>query len=163
MLKKIVIALLLVGAGLFLVAQLVPFGRDHTNPPVAQEPDWDSAETRALAQTACFDCHSNESVWPWYSNVAPVSWMVQRHVDEGREHLNFSDWGQCLEGEEAEELAEVIYEGEMPEGSYLLLHSEAKLSDADKEALAQGLMATAQASGSAECEEHDDEHEEDHD
>jgi hypothetical protein len=81
--------------------------------------------------------------------------MVQRHVDEGREHLNFSDWGQCLEGEEAEELAEVIYEGEMPESSYLILHSEAKLSDADKEALAKGLMATARASGSADCPEHE--------
>ncbi|MCO5185632.1 MAG: heme-binding domain-containing protein [Anaerolineae bacterium] len=153
MLKKIVLILVIGGAALFIVAQLVPFGRAHDNPPVVQEPNWDSAETRALAQTACFDCHSNESVWPWYSNIAPVSWMVQHHVDEGREYLNFSDWGQCLRGEEAEELAEVIREGEMPVSSYLVLHSEARLSDADKEALAQGLLATARASSSTACPE----------
>ena len=75
-----------------LVVQVIPYGRDHTNPPVAAEPLWDSPQTRDLAVRACFDCHSNETEWPWYSNVAPISWLVQRDVEEGREELNFSEW-----------------------------------------------------------------------
>jgi hypothetical protein len=77
---------------LFGLIQLVPYGRDHTNPPVVAEPAWDSPQTRALAVRACFDCHSNETVWPWYSNVAPASWLVQRDVDDGRRRLNWSEW-----------------------------------------------------------------------
>ena len=83
-----VIALVL----LALLIQLIPYGRDHTNPPVMQEPQWDSPQTRALTKRACFDCHSNETVWPWYSNVAPVSWLIYRDVSKGREHFNFSEW-----------------------------------------------------------------------
>ena len=64
----------------FLVAQLIPFGRSHTNPVVVKEPTWDSPTTRDLAKRACFDCHSNETVWPWYTNIAPVSWLTQRDV-----------------------------------------------------------------------------------
>ena len=75
MLKKVLGGGLLAIGGLFVLIQLVRFGRNHTNPPVAQEPSWDSTETRALAERACFDCHSNETVWPWYSNIAPVSWL----------------------------------------------------------------------------------------
>ena len=85
-----VLAVLVVG---FLTIQLVPYGRDHTNPPVTGEPPWDSPETRAMAVASCFDCHSNETEWPWYSNIAPFSWRIQSHVDEGREVLNFSQWG----------------------------------------------------------------------
>ena len=73
--------LLVLGVIVFAAIQLVPFGHDHTNPPVVAEPAWDSPETRAFAVTACFDCHSNQTVWPWYSNIAPVSWLVQRDVD----------------------------------------------------------------------------------
>jgi hypothetical protein len=125
--------------GGFLVIQLVPYGRDHDNPPVVAEPSWDSAQTRELAVRACFDCHSNETVWPWYSNVAPVSWLVQRDVDEGREELNYSEWNRP---QEAEESAETVLEGSMPPRSYLLTHSEARLTDADLETLANGLAAT---------------------
>lgn len=160
----IILAVVLVG---FLLIQLVPYGRDHSNPPVIAEPAWDSPQTKELAQRACFDCHSNETVWPWYSHIAPVSWMVQNHVDEGREYLNFSEWGSGGEGEEGEEMAEAIYDGEMPERSYLITHSEARLTDAELEALAQGLLATgggerdAGGEGSGEREEHEeDEHEE---
>lgn len=139
--------ILLTGIGIlfvgFLVIQLVPYGRAHANPPVTAEPAWDSPQTRALAERACFDCHSNESEWPWYSNVAPVSWLVQRDVEEGREYLNFSTWGRGGEGEEAEELGEVIAEGEMPPRAYLLTHPEARLTAAEKEALMAGLQATA--------------------
>jgi hypothetical protein len=116
------------------------------------EPDWDSPQTRELAQRACFDCHSNETVWPWYSNIAPVSWLVQHDVDEGREYVNFSDWGNARE---LDELGEVVYEGEMPMSNYLLTHPEARLTDAERAALAQGLQATAGVSGESEDEEHD--------
>lgn len=132
-------------AGLLLI-QLVPYGRSHTNPPVVSEPQWDSPQTRDLAKRACFDCHSNESVWPWYSNIAPVSWLVQRDVDEGRSKLNFSNWGQPLQGEEGRmeprEISEVIADGEMPLPIYLIMHPEARLTPAEKEALMRGLDAT---------------------
>jgi hypothetical protein len=77
---------------LLALAQAVPYGRAHTNPPVTKEPSWDSPRTRELASRACFDCHSNETRWRWYSNVAPVSWLVQRDVDGGRSAFNFSEW-----------------------------------------------------------------------
>ncbi len=133
--------LALLGAGALLAAiQLVPYGRDHNNPPVVQEPRWDRPETRAVAVRACFDCHSNETHWPWYSNVAPLSWLLQRHVDEGREVLNFSEWQRTYK--EAGESAETIDEGEMPLQTYVLLHPEARLSLAERKALAEGLTAT---------------------
>ena len=75
----------------FLLIQLIPVKR--TNPPVLSEPNWDSPETRALAKVACFDCHSNETVWPWFTKIAPASWLVYRDVTSGRRRLNFSEWG----------------------------------------------------------------------
>ena len=75
--KKIIYWALGLAIGGFLLIQFVPYGRSHTNPPVLSEPAWDSPETRVLAQTACFDCHSNETDWsPWYTKVAPASWLV---------------------------------------------------------------------------------------
>lgn len=140
MLRKVLVggvAVVVIG---FLAIQLVPYGRDHTNPPVTGEPAWDSPATRATAVTACFDCHSNETVWPWYTNIAPMSWRVQSHVDEGREKLNFSEWGT---GEQAsDEIVEVVQEGEMPPWDYLLMHPEARLSDADLQVFLDGLRAT---------------------
>ena len=129
----------------FLLIQLVPYGRSHTNPPVVQEPVWDRPETRLLAQRACFDCHSNETVWPWYSNVAPVSWLVQRDVDEGRRHLNFSEWG--MGGREVREVGETIGEGEMPPLYYVMLQPKAKLSVQERDALINGLFASIGATG----------------
>lgn len=123
-----------------VLMQLVPYGRDHTNPPVREEPKWDSPRTRELFRRACFDCHSNETVWPWYSNVAPVSWMVQNDVDGGREHLNFSEWDRPQS--RAREVAEEVLEGEMPPWFYLPLHPEAKLSDAEKRELVDGAEKT---------------------
>jgi mono/diheme cytochrome c family protein len=146
--RKLILIFVAVVAAAFLLIQLVPIGRAHDNPPVVAEPNWDSPQTRQLAERACFDCHSNETAWPWYSNIAPVSWLVERHVVEGREHLNFSDWNQSHEGHddeghEAEEMGEVVLEGEMPTRDYLLLHPQAKLTDAERAALADGLAATA--------------------
>ena len=129
--------------GAFLLIQVIPYGRDHTNPPVTAEPAWDSRQTRALAAAACFDCHSNETEWPWYTNVAPMSWLIQRDVDEGREALNFSEWDRP---QHAEDVGEVIREGEMPPLTYRILHSGARLSDAEKARLIAGLEATFRAS-----------------
>jgi mono/diheme cytochrome c family protein len=127
------------GAALLVVIQLVPYGRSHQNPPVVAEPVWDSAQTRELAVVACFDCHSNQTNWRWYSNVAPISWWVQHDVDEARATLNFSDWTQARRANEA---AEVVREGEMPPRYYLITHPQARLSDADIAALADGLAKT---------------------
>jgi mono/diheme cytochrome c family protein len=124
---------------LLAAAQLVPYGRDHDNPPVAAEPAWDTPTTRELARRACFDCHSNETQWTWYSNIAPLSWLIQRDVDEGRDELNWSAWGPDEEGDES---AETVIEGSMPPDSYSLLHPEARLSDQEIDALVAGLVAT---------------------
>jgi len=136
--KKIGITLIVLLA-LFLLIQLIPFGHQHTNPPVVQEPNWDSLQTKELAQRACFDCHSNETVWPWYSNVAPVSWLLQRDVNEGRLHLNFSDWGHVRE---TDDITRVIKNGEMPMPIFLIMHPEARLTQTEKDALISGMEAT---------------------
>ncbi len=138
--KRIVGITGLVIGGAIVVAQLVPYGRDHSNPPVTAEPHWDSPETRALAQRACFDCHSNETRWPWYSNVAPTSWLLQSHVDEGRRALNFSEFQRSFE--DAHEAGETVRERSMPPRSYLWMHPEARLSAAQRQQLARGLDAS---------------------
>ncbi len=146
MLKWLVRGIALVLAG-FLLIQLVPYGRDHANPLVTGEPAWDSAATRALAVRACFDCHSNETAYPWYSNVAPVSWLLARHVSEGRHKLNFSTWATGRQ--EAEHVARLIQKGEMPSWDYVLMHPEARLTDAEKQQLIDGLAKTLGVSGEA--------------
>ena len=130
----------LVLAVALIAIQVVPYGHDHVNPPVMAEPSWDSPHTRALAQQACFDCHSNETEWPIYSRVAPVSWLVQRDVSEGRAALNFSEWQRPQK--EADEAAEKVLKGDMPLPIYRLMHAHARLSAADRERLARGLETT---------------------
>jgi mono/diheme cytochrome c family protein len=137
--RLLVFALLVIVVG-FLAIQLLPFGRSHQNPPVQAEPAWDSPRTRELFFRACGDCHSNETVWPWYSNIAPVSWMIQDHVLEGRQQFNVSEWGRPEN--EAEEAAELVQNGEMPLPNYLPLHPEARLTEAEKQELIQGLLNT---------------------
>jgi len=138
-LKRIITIIVIGLLAFFLLSQLIPFGRQHTNPPVAQEPKWDSPQTRELARRACFDCHSNEVVWPWYSNVAPVSWLVQRDVNEGRQYLNFSDWGRVRE---MDDIPRVVSGGQMPPPIFLIMHPEARLTQVEKDALVSGLKAT---------------------
>lgn len=139
-LLKVLLFIVLGTAALLAVIQLVPYGRNHTNPAVTGEPAWDSPATRDLVKHACFDCHSNETVWPWYSNIAPVSWLVQRDVDEGREKLNFSEWDKGEAREEADEAVEVVKEGEMPPFQYLINHPEARLSADELGQLITGLQ-----------------------
>ena len=132
--------------------QLVPYGHTHTNPPVQAETTWDSPRTRELFTRACADCHSNETAWPWYSNIAPVSWLVQRDVDEGRAKFNIST-GRG----EADESAEKVSSGEMPLRIYTLTHPAANLSAAEKQELIWGLQATfGGEGGSGETSEKDD-------
>jgi mono/diheme cytochrome c family protein len=135
--KKIVLAVVV----LFLLIQLLPIGRDHTNPPIQAEPQWDSPKTKALFDRTCADCHSHTTKWPWYSNVAPLSWIISDHVMEGREHFNVSAWG-LQKHNEGEEAAEELEEGEMPVFGYTITHPEARLSREEKALLIQGLEAT---------------------
>ncbi len=151
----------LLSAGLLLLIQLTPVWLAQTNPPVVAEPNWDSPTTRALAKRACFDCHSNETIWPWYSRVAPASWLVTRDVLIARSHLNFSEWGSAAAEGRAGVLAraalesgryhkkdvgkaaaEAVLFGEMPLPLYLLLHPEAALTEAERAQLAEGLRRT---------------------
>jgi len=154
--RRVLLLVVAVLAAAFLLIQFVPYGRAHDNPPVISEPNWDSPQTREVAQRACFDCHSNETVWPWYSNIAPVSWLVQHDTDEGRLKVNFSEWGQGNEGEEAEELSKSVMDGEMPIPVYLITHPEARLTDAERAALVDGLAAIGSPSGQDKSGHDDD-------
>ena len=126
--------------GLFVLIQAVPYGRNHSNPPVTKEPAWDSAATRQLAEQACFDCHSNLTSWKWYTNVAPVSWLTQRDVDGGRSSLNFSEWDKPQDG--AGDAVEAARSGSMPPWFYPLMHPKANLNAMQRLQLAKGLAAT---------------------
>jgi len=137
---RILLAVGLIVVVLALAIQAVPYGRDHANPPVLAEPQWNAPQTRALAVRACFDCHSNETVWPWYSSIAPISWLVQRDVGGGRRALNFSEWSRPQK--EAREAASSVGKGEMPPWPYVIPGSAAWLSPSEKQVLIDGLAAT---------------------
>jgi hypothetical protein len=123
-----------------LLMQLVPYR--VTNPPVGQEPQWDSARTRQLAVAACYDCHSNETRTTWFEDIAPLSWWITNHVREGRDQLNFSEWGS--HHGEADDAAETVTDGEMPPDYYtwLGMHADAKLTPGERRELAAGLRRT---------------------
>jgi len=138
---------------LVFAIQLVPYGRRHANPDVTREPDWDGPRTRELFARACGDCHSNGTSWPWYSFVAPASWLVQRDVEVGRSHLNVSEWDH--EEKLGEEAADLVRAREMPPWFYLRLHARARLSPEEREALATGLAATFGTGTAPHHHEHD--------
>lgn len=123
---------------LFGLIQLLPIAKDHPDPPVLQEPHWDSAQTRALAKRACFDCHSNETIWPWYSNIAPISWLMEEDVLEARATINFSEWTP-IPNLQPGEIGAILDEGEMPPGTYLLVHPAARLNMDEIQKLTDGL------------------------
>lgn len=133
---------LIAGCATFGVIQLIPYGRTHDNPASTGEPEWSSLRTRELMVNACYGCHSNEVEWPWYSNIAPVSWAITDHVEAGRDEVNYSEF--ATNPGEADETIEVIEEGSMPPSYYTLfgLHSQADLSDAEIDELIAGLRAT---------------------
>jgi len=124
------------------VIQAVPYGRAHSNPPITGEPQWSSPLTRELMARACFGCHSNEVEYPSYASVAPISWVVEAHVAEGREKVNYSEFDQRQRG--ADETIEVIEEGSMPPAYYTRFgrHPEAKLTSAELQELIDGLRLT---------------------
>jgi len=126
------------------VAQFVPYGREHRNPPDGTLASFDSPVTEELARRACFDCHSNRTRWPWYASIAPISWRIQHHVIEGREKLNLTAFDATTEkmADAAGEAGESVTKGKMPPKDYLLMHSEARLTPAESATLARGLDAT---------------------
>jgi hypothetical protein len=129
----------------FLAIQAIPYGRDHDNPTTVREPAWDSTRTRTLARQACFDCHSNITEYPWYSNVAPVSWLLQRDVEDGRKVLDFSEWNRAQDTDLAA-VVESLEEDEMPPWYYRLLHEDSRLSALERQQLQSGLVRTWTAS-----------------
>lgn len=126
----------LLGAVIVLAAiQFVPV--DRSNPPVETEVPV-PATVRSVLRRACYDCHSHETVWPWYSRVAPFSWLVERDVREGRKELNFSAWNRLDAKRKARKMKETwkeVSEGEMPPWFYTAVHRDAALSSADRAAL----------------------------
>ena len=126
---------------LFVVAQFIPYGRDHTNPPATNPFVWQSSAAEAVAKHSCYDCHSNETRWWWAIDVAPFSWLAWHDISDGRRHLNFSEWsGQATTAE----ITDAV-NGEMPPPQYLLLHPSARLSDAEKKTLVAGFAASLPA------------------
>ena len=121
--------------------QFVPYGRDHANPPVVAEPKWDSPKTKEYFVRACADCHSNETKWPWYSNIAPISWLNQYDVEEGREHFNVSMWG-VQKKNKGDESKEEFEKGEMPPWFYVIAHPDAKFTESEAKEFMKGLVAT---------------------
>lgn len=130
------------GVALLLAIQVIPIGRDHSNPTVTGEPAWSSPRTRELMVAACYSCHSNEVEWPWYSNIAPMSWAISDHVEEGREAVNFSEF--ATNRGEADESIEEILDGSMPPAYFTRfgLHPDAVLSADDQAELIAGLRTT---------------------
>ncbi len=127
----------ILGALILFALLSVIFQVEHTNPPVTGEIEAPE-EIMAILRRSCYDCHSNETVWPWYSYVAPASWLVAKDVREGREELNFSEWvsyNTKQQNHKRKECGEEVEEGEMPLWFYLPLHPEAKLQPKDIELL----------------------------
>lgn len=137
--KTLLARAVLILVALAVAIQFVPYGRAHTNPPVTATTTWDSPRTEQLFTIACADCHSNLTRWPWYTNVAPVSWLVQHDVDSGRRKMNVSDAGR---GVPIDEIARVLREGEMPPLQYTIKHRDAALSADDRAALIAGMRTT---------------------
>ncbi len=151
---------------LFVFVQFIPV--DRNNPPVQgaiRAPN----EVITILRKACYDCHSNETRWPWYSRIAPFSWLVAEHVHEGRKHLNFSTWDQYNrknKDHKMEDLIDVIKEGEMPLASYLLLHPDARLSPQETKRLIQwanDMRRNLRGTNTGPSDDHDDERDEEED
>ena len=120
------------------------FSIDKTNPPSAPEADFLTVaeapdDMAGLIKRTCYDCHSNHTRYPWYANVAPVSYWIKGHIDHARSHLNFSTWTSYDSNKaqhKLEECYEEVLEGHMPLPSYTWMHSEARLADAERRSLA---------------------------
>ena len=135
--KKILLAIV----ALLVLIQFIRI--DKTNPEVVLKNDFITVTNppeniATILKTSCYDCHSNESKYPWYTNISPIAWWVKHHINEGREELNFSEWATFTDKRKKhklEECFEMVEEAEMPLESYLITHGEAKLSATQKEEL----------------------------
>lgn len=140
--RAALVTAVLTGVGMFALIQAVPYGRAHANPPVTGEPQWASPETRQLMVDACYQCHSNLVEYPWYSDIAPMSWTVQNHIEEGRGAVNFSEF--ATDPGKADEAIGEIEHGSMPPSYFTRfgLNAAADLTDAEIATLVAGLRAT---------------------
>lgn len=134
------LAALLVVVGLAILIQFVPVPGVQHDPAVLAQPSWNSPLTRSLAVRACYDCHSNLTQWPWYSRIAPVSWLIVHHVAEGRAALDFS--ATSMTGAAADRAARAVRTGRMPPLYYTWLHPTARLTAHERQTLADGLVAS---------------------
>lgn len=145
---KLVTKILLGLAVLLLLAQFVP---SENNSAIGAQPNDiftkypASAEVQAIAKKACYDCHSNNTVYPWYANVQPLAWWINDHVKEGKGEFNYSEFNTYTPKRarhKLEEVAEQVNEHEMPLNSYTWIHAEARLTDAERKVLTDWAMAT---------------------
>ena len=135
--KRVIRWVFLVGVSLFALAQFIRSAK--TNPTIEPSMALEAhvqvdLPVAGIFDRSCNDCHSNKTRWPWYSHVAPVSWFVIDHVNHGRSHLNFSEWGNYDKNEQRELLDEtcrMVKKGEMPLSSYTPMHSDSKLTPTD--------------------------------
>jgi hypothetical protein len=133
--RRWLLRIVLAAVVVLLVIQVLPIGKVHDSPATKEAP-WPDAASKQIAVAACYDCHSNHTHLLWYDKVAPVSWYVANHIEEGRSKVNFEEWDKP---QNAHELAESVQEGGMPLTSYTLLHPSGKLSAAEKAKLVAAL------------------------
>jgi len=146
----------------FLLLAIQSIRIDKTTEPLNPATDFialtsANAEVANTLKIACYDCHSNQPTYPWYTNIAPVSWWIKHHINEGNHHLNFSIWGTYKDKRKhhkLEECIEMVEEGEMPMSSYTLMHGDAKLTDAQKLQLVEFFKALKNAMPLQEEEQH---------
>lgn len=134
---QIVMGIAAIGIAIQFARFIVPSLEIH-NPAARQNIRWDSAQTLRLWRESCADCHSNQTEWPFYAYIAPFGWPVAYDVHEGRDELNIDQDRRV----ELDDMIEVIREGEMPPGQYIMLHPDADLNENEKDALIRGLQTT---------------------
>lgn len=145
--KYLKIAAIVILAALVII-QFIPVNYPENvspNPGDIIENGVATAEIGAILKTSCYDCHSNQVVYPWYSKVAPVSWLLKKDIMEGKEELNFSEWTTYNKRrmlKKLDEVKEMVEEDEMPLGIYTFIHGDAKLSETQKQQLIEWVDAT---------------------
>lgn len=134
---------------IIFIVVIIQFVRiNRTNPPVEIDKDFITLENppeqvALILKNACYDCHSHKTIYPWYTNVAPFSWLIGQHIKEGRKHLNFSTWTKYDKKKQLhklKEIAEEVEEEKMPIPNYTWMHPEAKLSNEDRQILVDWVM-----------------------
>src|SRR5262245_9384269 len=144
-LRRVLLWVRLKALAIFVAIQFVPYGWRHPNPPVTQNAPWPNAEAEAIARRSCYDCHSNETNWPLYTYVAPMSWLVRSDGERGRDALNFSTW-DTSEGK-PEDAIERVRKKSMPPDRYTLAHRDTSLSEAEIDTLVAALSQMPPAGG----------------